>query len=113
MTYGEVDLMANTELLRKTLQHIKDNPEQWDQKRWHKDFAGWSLRLGIPDVKVNTDADGIETLYQGDDRVWIDDIATKAEELLQLDRGQAIRLFCGANTMDDLSALVDEFATFG
>lgn len=39
---------VNTELLKATLEHIKDNPETWDQGQWcgtAQCFAGWAVSL--------------------------------------------------------------------
>lgn len=102
--------MANTELLQRVLQHIKDNPEEHDAQRWHKDFAGWTLRLETG-AEVLTDDDGIETLFDVDgERIWITDIGKEAAKLLELTRDQETHLFCGGNTVADLEAYVTQFA---
>jgi hypothetical protein len=101
--------MANAELLHKVLQHIKDNPSDHDATRWHKDFAGWTLRLAMPGVELHEDADGIETLYDADgERVWITDIGPWAQRLLGIDADQALWLFCAGNTVADLERYVSE-----
>lgn len=102
--------MANKELLHKVLQHIKDNPDQYDAVRWHADFAGWTLRLAMPGVEVRKDSCDIETMFDADgERIWISDIGPWAVQLLGLDGEQAAALFSGTNTVDDLSALVAQF----
>ncbi|MGW2169123.1 hypothetical protein ACWC1C_01170 [Streptomyces sp. NPDC001705] len=102
--------MANKELLHKVLKHIKDNPDQYDAVRWHKDFAGWTLRLAMPGVDVRLDSCDIETMFDADgERIWISDIGPWAVQLLGLKAGQATALFSSANTIDDLSRLVGEF----
>lgn len=102
--------MANAELLRKVLQHIKDNPDQYDAVRWHADFAGWTLRLAMPGVEVRKDSCDIETMFDADgNRVWISDIGPWAQRLLGLDIGQAAALFSGVNEIEDLERYVSEF----
>lgn len=104
--------MANNELLHKVLQHIKDNPDQYDAVRWHADFAGWTLRLAMPGIEVRKDSCDIETMFDGNgERVWIADIGPWAQRLLGLDMGQAAQLFCGANDLDDLTRIVAEITT--
>jgi hypothetical protein len=110
MTYGEVVLMANNEMLRAVLRHIKNNPEQYDPVRWHRDFAGWTVRLAMPGVEMRKDKDGFEALYVDDRRIWISDIGPWATKLLRLDENQALKLFSGANTLDDIERLVAEFS---
>jgi hypothetical protein len=103
--------MANKELLHKVLEHIKSTPDEYDPVRWHKDFAGWTLRLAMPGVEARRDeACDVETLFDADGvRIWIADIGPMAKVLLGLKPSQASRLFCAANTIDDLAALVAEF----
>jgi hypothetical protein len=102
--------MANSELLQQVLQHIKEHPEEHDAKRWHRDFAGWTLRLAVPGVELRSDDVGAETLYDADgERVWSTDIGLRAQTLLGLSDDQAFRLFCGGNSIDDLSTIVAEF----
>lgn len=99
--------MANTELLHKVLKHIKDNPEQYDRQRWHKDFAGWTLRLMVPGMEVRKDSLNVERLFTADgEHVWIQDIGPWAQRLLGLTDGQSVRLFSGANGLDDLERIV-------
>ena len=102
--------MANKELLHKVLQHIKDNPDQYDAVRWHADFAGWTLRLAMPGVEVRKDSCDIETMFDADgERIWISDIGPWAQELLGVHGDRAMRLFSSTNTIDDLARLVGEF----
>jgi hypothetical protein len=102
--------MANSELLRKVLQHIESHPDEYDPVRWHKDFAGWTLRLAMPGVEVKRDSCDIETMFDAEgNKVWIADIGPWASELLRIDAAQSLRLFCAANRVEDLAALVAEF----
>ncbi|MEU3522351.1 hypothetical protein AB0E62_00485 [Streptomyces sp. NPDC038707] len=99
--------MANIELLHKVLQHIKDTPTEYDPVRWHRDFAGWTLRLALPGVEARTDDVGTETLYDADgERIWISDIGPRAQALLGLTASQAAWLFSGVNAADDLEHIV-------
>jgi hypothetical protein len=110
MTYGEVVLMANTEGLQKTLEHIKEHPKEWDQHRWHMCFAGIALRLlrgaVIEPGDVCTCCDVLkvdgETL-----RSW--EISDLAQEALELTDQQAAQLFNGRHRLDALTSLVAEF----
>ncbi|MFF3363611.1 hypothetical protein [Streptomyces misionensis] len=103
--------MANTELLHKVLKHIMDNPAEFDPVRWHRDFAGWTLRLAGPGIEARTDDFGTETLYDSDgNRVWITDIGPWARKLLGLTAEQAARLFSVTSTLDNLEHLVAEFS---
>lgn len=103
--------MANKELLRKVLQHIKTNPGDYDAARWHKDFAGWTLRLALPGVEARTDSLDIERLFDAEGEViWIQDIGPWASKLLGINAEQAAQLFCGANTIEDLGRIVGEIS---
>jgi hypothetical protein len=102
--------MANAELLKKVLQHIKDNPDDFDPIRWHKDFAGWTLRLAMPGVEVRKDDMDIETMYDADGaKVWATDIGPQAQKLLGINSEQALKLFCGGNRIEDLERYVSAF----
>lgn len=103
--------MVNTTLLRQTLAHIEGNPEKWDQRRFHRDFAGWSLRLTQPAIREERDAAGVEVLMEGAKPLWICEIPGRAETLLGLTRDQSVALFCAGNTLDDLRRLVAEYTT--
>jgi hypothetical protein len=103
--------MANTALLRAVLRHLKDNPDDFDPIRWHKDFAGWTLRLAVPGTDVRKDSCDIETMFDADgNRVWIADIGPWAQRLLGLTEAQSSRLFSAMNTLDDIERLVAEYA---
>lgn len=102
--------MANNELMHKVLQYIKEHPDEYDPSRWHKDFAGWALRLAMPGMEVCKDSCDIETLFDADgERVWITDIGPWATRLLGLTPDQAVKLFCGGNTVADLEYYVAAF----
>ncbi|MFF5471026.1 hypothetical protein [Streptomyces achromogenes] len=100
--------MANTELLHKVLQHIKENPSEYDPVRWHRDFAGWTLRLALPGVEARTDGAGAETLYNAEgERIWISDIGPAARALLDITADQAAWLFSDVNAVEDLEHIVN------
>jgi hypothetical protein len=44
--------MANAELLRRTLEHIKENPTEWDQRGWFTCFAGITVKLNGDDLEM-------------------------------------------------------------
>lgn len=100
--------MANAELLHKVLRHIKDNPSEYDPVRWHRDFAGWTLRLEAG-AEVRTDGCDIETMFDADgNRVGVSDIGPWAIRLLGISVDQSFKLFCASNTVDDLERVVRE-----
>jgi hypothetical protein len=103
--------MANEELLHKVLRHLKDNPTDYDAARWHRDFAGWTLRLALPGVEARTDSLDVERLFDADGEViWIQDIGPWAMKLLGINVGQSVSLFSGANTLEDLERIVTAIA---
>jgi hypothetical protein len=103
--------MANSPLLRAVLRHLKDNPNDFDPIRWHKDFAGWTLRMMVPGITVREERGGIEVMYYADGtRVWISDIGPTAQKMLGLTEAQSSRLFSAMNTLDDIERLVAEYA---
>lgn len=107
--------MVNRELLQRTLEHIKANPEQWDQVRWGRCFAGWAVRLDNPAI-----AERVEdvprcpcclpyvNLLEGKRplRGW--EIEERAQELLGLDPHQADDLFRACNALEYLERKVAE-----
>lgn len=97
--------MVNTTLLRSTLEHIKLNPTEWDQKRFSACFAGWTLRLNKP-VEAREGDYGASWLELDGKQLTAMDIDREAAQLLGLTREQQIALFCGGNDMADLERLV-------
>lgn len=106
--------MANAELLQRTLEHIKANPEQWDQWRFIDCFAGWTVRLNTPNVTTRVQASDCGPECCPSYLVLIDDagerigVSDMAMELLELTPDQASELFRGDNEMDDLERIVSE-----
>lgn len=116
--------MANTELLNKVLEHIKANPEQWNQGRWTKCFAGWTVRLGMPNVtesQVPAECDCCPAwpVLLDDAGAEIDDVASTALELLALNEAalellaanEAHDLFDERSSLDDLERIVQELTS--
>lgn len=111
MTYGEVVLMADTEGLHKTLEHIKANPGEWDQSRWNSCFAGVALQV-LRNAVIEGDDCSCCNLLKLDGRTlpsW--ETLELAREALSLTAGQAAQLFSGDNRLDELTSLVAEFTS--
>lgn len=109
INHGEVVLMANTEGLQKTLEHIKGHPKEWDQYRWHTCFAGVALQV-LRGAVVEDDEDWCCELLKLDGRVLnAGHIGDMADAALDLTREQAYLLFHAGNTLEDLERLVAEF----
>lgn len=96
--------MANTSLMRDVLAYLQDNPRDFDSQRWHKDFAGWSLRLSGAQIVIDDDAG--ELLVHDGKALWICDIERLAREVLEITGEQGDRLFVGGNTIQDLEEIV-------
>lgn len=110
MNYGEVVYMANQEALEKVLQHITDNPEQWNQNRWSTCFAGWTVRLIKGAVLTPDDCCDLCVKVMLDGRALYGfDVSQLAQEALELVDEQADALFHTANGLGDLRRLVGEF----
>lgn len=91
--------MVNAELLQETLEHIKANPESWNQHSWSMCFAGTALKVS------------------GEEPASVGSIKLQAAKLLGLELTPAIcdcgathekshDLFDGDNTLDDLESIV-------
>lgn len=110
----------NVALLRQTLAHIEAHPEQWNQEMWANEcgtafcFAGHAvLQAGChilasrETVEWSTIPSEIATAafpLRGS----APSIRAVAMRLLGLDDGQALTLFCGDNSLDDLERIVDD-----
>lgn len=94
--------MANAELLHKTMEHIKANPDEWTQSQWSCCFAGLTLKLN-------------GAWQEG---MYFRVIEDRAGELLGLERGthpcecgcgqeySDVALFDSNNTLADLERIV-------
>lgn len=99
--------MVNAERLQQTLEHIKANPEGWDQATWRTCFGARALKL-----------DGQEPMAMS-----VSAIRAAVHELLGLERelvpccddcGDVLgdhKLFDGHNSLDDLERIVQELTT--
>ncbi len=108
-------MVANIELLDKTLDHIKkliDFPkgsDQWDQVDWGRKthcgtsacFAGWACVLS---GKYEFSGSAMIDLETGrpDSPPW------RAEDLLELTPEQAYSLFSATNTFEQLYEIIEE-----
>jgi len=126
----------NKELLRETLQTIKDNPQHWDQTQWHCGsshcFAGF-VECKIRGIEIAKELDEdqvlgwsvadeeslISLLNLGEkdaDKLCRDydyhkNTAVVARFALGLDEDQADMLFHGENDLGDLENIVEELCT--
>lgn len=124
--------MPNIELLNRTLDHIKTNPDTWDQAEWcgtAQCFAGWAITLAGARAGIRPGGDPI-SVYVDDmpddlaalvdpDIEWL--TVRKAAELaldivnvtlfdleLEEELTAAGVLFYSGNTLDDLEHYVAE-----
>jgi len=114
-------MAVNVELLEKTLETIKANPEHWNQKNWHCGsshcFAGFAelLSFGLP---INSEVDTLKEdkrLYEPVNRRVGFNWFTKgnATEALGLTEEDATLLFAGGNLLEELESMVKHLVEFG
>jgi hypothetical protein len=109
MTYGEVEHMANVEGLQKTLEFIKEHPDEWGQYRWHTCFAGIAVRvLKGAALDDRGCCNQCSWLTLDGHTLTSSDIAGLAVAALGLTPEQDEELFCGNNTLEDLERIVAE-----
>lgn len=102
--------MANIEGLQKTLEYIKEHPNEWDQGSWSNCFAGASLRVLKGAVIVESGCCAACDDLEVDGSVVAGfSLAALAQEALGLTLEQRSALFHGDNDLDDLTRLVAEF----
>lgn len=110
-------MTVNVELLQKTLDTIKANPQHWDQTKWHCGtshcFAGLA-ELIAHNVPIETD----ESVLLKDQRFFsprFSDWSTPehATVLLNLSDNDAERLFQAWNTLEDLEAMIAGLIKYG
>ncbi len=99
-------------LLRKTMEHITDHPEEHDQEKWlcgsFACFAGRAAVLaGATDL-----GDGRVRGILGD-RIEDKHVSDYAQRLLGLTDGEAARLFSAYNDAWDLAGMVDHLVEKG
>jgi hypothetical protein len=112
-------MKPNKELLLKTLQTIKDNPQHWNQAVWHCDtshcFAGFAqlldLKLPLDYVDEDEDVDPDGDPYDSGLYFKGTDTGEYAQEALGLRDYEAKDLFASSNTLADLEEIVNELIT--
>jgi hypothetical protein len=101
--------LPNIPLLRKTLDHIKAHPQEWDQQTWHCGtamcFAGHAAMLDGGAEWLHP-SDMCEHVADAEGRVT--SVATYARRALGLDECQAATLFAPDNDLDDLEEIIGE-----
>jgi len=115
-------MTVNVELLQKTLETIKANPDHWDQDHWHCEtshcFAGFAelISLGLPIDSDECDLRDKASIYNDIKCHWkTRDNAIKAlglEGLQHID-GDYEALFAPYNSLEDLSNMVAYLSTNG
>lgn len=104
--------MTNKTLLKQTLEHIKANPESWDQSSW---FCGTAACFAGHACLLSGDRPGPEIPFAF--KGAINDVITaegvqkftqdRAEELLGISQREADFLFYQDNRLGDLERMVD------
>lgn len=129
----------NVPLLSQVLTHITEHPDQWDQSNWGVQFngchtahcvAGWSVSMSGHDIlwsdsvepcdcavcatarhRLMAAAGHAPTSVAAASRTTNGEyISTVAKRELGLDDLAASRLFHGANTLDQLWGMAEEFS---
>lgn len=112
----------NAELLRRTLDHIKANPAEWNQDQWRCDtamcFAGWSATLaGCTWIRDDNYQSHVvaepadvwsRTMWVGRLDHTVVHVSERARRVLGLTSKQAVTLFSPDNGLDDLERIVGE-----
>ena len=100
--------MANAELLERTLVHIRENPELWDQDVWIQGdracFAGRACLLS--GLKIAAKAQGGSYVRKAGTEAPIIHVLEAAGQLLDLDKMTAFRLSSLPTELDRLSEFV-------
>lgn len=102
--------MANVELLERTLAHIEENPELWDQECWFGGpadrrracFAGRACLLTGREVAQGTLSYVVAAL----DDEGIVPVAVAARRELDLSMKESLRLFNPGNSLEELREIV-------
>jgi len=114
-------MAVNAELLQKTLDTIKANPEHWYQKNWHCNsshcFAGFAelLSFGLP-IYLNVAALKEDKRLYDPVNCRVDfnwNTKGNATEALGLTEEDATLLFAGGNLLEDLESMVKHLVEFG
>jgi hypothetical protein len=109
--------MINTELLQLTLKTIKENPEHWDQTRWHCGtshcFAGFAeliennIPLDTPDSILVEEYNFGENFYSSDEKQFHWYTETSVRRRLGITPHDADVLFYYHNTLQELEEYVN------
>lgn len=108
---------VNVELLQKTLDAIKANPEHWRQSQWHCGtshcFAGFTelIANNIPLTTCSSTLKKDSRFFDLQHSFWSTE--ENAIGLLGLNLPDSERLFWGANTLEDLELMVAELIGSG
>lgn len=110
-------MTVNVELLQKTLDAIKANPQHWEQSVWHCGtshcFAGFAelIDRGLP---IDTHEDILRDepeFFCPYDSDW--NTSSHATELLGLEDDDATELFWSCNSLSRLESLVAQLIEHG
>ncbi len=107
-------MTINVELLQKTLDTIKANPQHWNQRYWHCGtshcFAGFAelIANNLP-IEINNEQVGAFKL----DRKLQLGTGEYAEELLGISNHDGDTLFYGYNTLEVLERMVAHLIEHG
>lgn len=93
--------MRNVELLEKTLQHIKDHPEEWDQSI----YRSQTLPNGCSTACCFA---GTAVLLAGISHTVVGSIPERAEQLLGLSLEEGYTLFASNNSLEMLELMVKD-----
>jgi len=113
-------MAINVELLKKTLEAIKANPDHWEQETWHCGtshcFAGFAelLSLGLPIDSEECDLRDSPSVYNEVKWQWnTRDNAMKALGLNDSFDSYDKHLFSAFHTLEDLTKMVAHLSEYG
>lgn len=114
-------MTVNVPLLRQTLDHIREHPQEWDQQTWRRTtpcgsamcFAGTAAMLAgatwlrpVPLSDVRHDDEDVLVVPPGG---GVDTVEGYAIRVLGLTERQAAELFASGNSFPRLCRLVERF----
>lgn len=107
-------MAINIELLTKTLEAIKANPQHFDQTYWHyrgtHNFAGF-VELVANDIPIDTHADDIDKMFPHEGKAFWD-TSKNAKELLGVSDDYASYLF-SCDRIEDLEKMITKLIQDG
>ena len=95
----------NIELLEKTMQHLKDNPNSHEQTEWWCGTTGCFFGWGLALAGLQLDEDDWTVISGGYFGMELPDAAA---EVLGLDKREARILSGGSNTIPELELMVKD-----